>query len=299
MAGIESQNKWEQLNDKMSEIKDKAKQLGEKVGNTIDQKYTDIKEDRNSKRMLNDIKKDHEKRWVKINNETVANALKQPTKENVKSMQNVLGYNKEGKNFYNPIHLNDMKSSDGQAGPFTLAAINNMAVDWEGKQLQDMNIPKANISQTEWVKNFIGTLHPFFYNKFEKTTKLNGITNVKENENATKVTDTMTNIKEWTATKEQIQTMQVALHETNCYPTTHNKEQKDGIPGPFTQVALQNFVFKYIEAPTEKKSPETITSTELQNCCEEWNKWINIEKNNKTTDDYLNWKWYPGPHKSF
>ncbi|MEI6672965.1 MAG: hypothetical protein WCL02_06670 [bacterium] len=62
-------------------------------------------------------------------------------------MQDVLGYkNQEGKNFYNPIHLKDMKSSDGQAGPFTLAAINNMSIDPNGDELSEMNTIKEGIS---------------------------------------------------------------------------------------------------------------------------------------------------------
>lgn len=60
-----------------------------------------------------------------------------------------------------------MQTSDGQAGPFTLAAINNMAVDPEGTQLSEMSIPKEGISKTEGVKDFIGTMHPYFFNKFK------------------------------------------------------------------------------------------------------------------------------------
>lgn len=83
---------------------------------------------------------------------------------------------------------------------------------------------------TEDGKEFIGTLHPYFYNRFDKTNQLADITDPKEKENAEKVMDIIITVKEGKATKENIQTMQVALNDLKAYPVTHRKEQKDGIP---------------------------------------------------------------------
>ncbi|MEI6672966.1 MAG: hypothetical protein WCL02_06675 [bacterium] len=58
--GIEAQKGQEQI-EPTAKLVNKAKEIDKetlnKVGNTIDQKYTDLKEDRNSKKMLNDMDK--------------------------------------------------------------------------------------------------------------------------------------------------------------------------------------------------------------------------------------------------
>ena len=53
----------------------------------------------------------------------------------------------------------------------------------------------------------------------------------------------MQKIQKWEVKKEDIQNMQWALKE--YYPSTH-QSKKDGIPGQYTQVALQNFAFKHL-----------------------------------------------------
>lgn len=46
------------------------------------------------------------------------------------------------------------------------------------------------------------------------------------------------------------------------------------------------------EQKQEDLSPEKISSGQLQACCAEWDKWINVEKNNKITNDYLERRWF-------
>jgi hypothetical protein len=117
-----------------------------------------------------------------------------------------------------------------------------------------MKSPKEKLSQLDGVKDYIGTLHPYFYHKLDKSTQF---PDGPKKEKLTTVVNVMSQIKEGTAKKEDIQNMQVALHKTDCYPTTHNKEQKDGVPGPFTQVALQNFTFNYVEGQAENPHAES------------------------------------------
>jgi hypothetical protein len=45
------------------------------------------------------------------------------------------------------------------------------------------------------------------------------------------------------------------------------------------------------EQKKEDLSPEKISSAQLQACCAEWDKWINIERNNKVTNEYLARRW--------
>lgn len=46
------------------------------------------------------------------------------------------------------------------------------------------------------------------------------------------------------------------------------------------------------EKKQEDLSPEKISSGQLQMCCAEGDKWINVEKNNRITNEYLERRWF-------
>lgn len=58
---MNAQEKAEQ-GSPIKEVADKAKELGDKIGDNLEQKYTNLKEDRVSKRMLNDMGNDFKNR---------------------------------------------------------------------------------------------------------------------------------------------------------------------------------------------------------------------------------------------
>ncbi len=255
---LETQNKteipaWKEVINGVNDLTSEEKV---KTGNIVESKREDIKDSYESKRMLNNFQqkdlvnniKDPTKQGI------IKNALDKPEKEEVSKMQQMLWYNKDGDFYYNPIRTDIrqknekwetiVKENDGKAWPFTIGAINNLiADDMEKWILEKRIIPWA----TKEVNDFIGTLHPYFYNRFKEKNKLADITDPKEKENAGTVMDIMIKIKEGKSNKEDIQKMQIAMNDLKVYPVTHRKEQKDGIPGPYTQVALQNYVFKYLQ----------------------------------------------------
>jgi peptidoglycan hydrolase-like protein with peptidoglycan-binding domain len=100
------------------------------------------------------------------------------------------------------------------------------------------NLKMDDETSKDGVMKFIGTLHPKFYDAF-KNIETSNLSNQEKT-----IVDTMQKIQKLDASKEDIINMQAALQTLNCYPSNHKKENQDGIPGPFTQVALQNFVFK-------------------------------------------------------
>ncbi|MCF7835425.1 hypothetical protein K9M48_05285 [Candidatus Gracilibacteria bacterium] len=154
--------------------------------------------------------------------------------EKNKSMQSELGYGPDSNNFYNPEHRKDMKEADGEPGPFTLSAINNMIANKLNGRPLEKNILSGNTDiNRKACSDFVGTLYPYFYDKFDRS-------NSKE---AGDIVDSVCKIKEGTATKEDISNMQAKLEEGGFYPSSH-KSSRDGEPGAFTQVALQNFVLK-------------------------------------------------------
>ena len=132
------------------------------------------------------------------------------------------------------------KTPDGKAGPFTIGAMNNMIAD--SKEPGTLEVKK--ISSLEGVNDFVGSLHPYFYNRL---TNPEMAKKFPENSNEKIIVDIMQKIQKPETKKEDIQAMQKALHSLKVYPSIHNKEQKDGVPGQFTQIALQNFVFNYLK----------------------------------------------------
>lgn len=159
-------------------------------------------------------------------------ALKNPENlSQVAKMKLELGYGKEGKNYYNPLHqeaMKEKKSPDTDIGPFTLGAINNMIAD---------KIQSGTIEQKPGMDSYIGTLHPYFFDKLSP-----GQLDVPAE--AQSVLSTMEKIKSNTATPAELTDMQNTLDKLGCYPPLHHGSG-DGKPGQFTQDALQTFVLKY------------------------------------------------------
>ena len=177
-----------------------------------------------------------------VTNSIVQDALNNPENEaKIRDMQSTLGYNQKGTNYYNPVHYEDMKKewADGIAWPFTIWAINNMIAAWK----ETGDITTKNISTLTWANDFIGTLHPYFYNKFTNA-DLAKFPETSDKQGNT-IVNVMQKIQKWTANIADIQTMQWALNESSnkYYPSNH-ETKKDGVPGQYTQIALQNFVFK-------------------------------------------------------
>lgn len=238
------------VTEKISE--DKQRKMGEKIKDRIDIL--------NSTELLKDFFTRSQKNALDTSNPwhvAILEALKNPeNKEKIQAMQYLLWYkNPEGKIYYNPCRYDIQdgtflqKTPDGKAGAFTIWAMNTAIVDPNWLQLNDMKYPNPKLenlkmddeTSKEGVKKFIGTLHPKFYDAFKNIDTSN------LNDQGKTIVDTMQKIQKLEATKEDIQTMQKALHNLKVYPSIHNKEQKDGVPGQFTQIALQNFVFNYLK----------------------------------------------------